>query len=369
MAAAVCGVNTSSQRRKRPAAYLLPALPPPSLRRKESLATFAFPSEPPTSESRPFSCYDCYIPCSESCRFPATPDDYTYPPPPTEVLLTFGAVMSQEHPDVVPLLPPKDPSSPKPTLVLDLDETLVHCATEGLEGADFSFRVTLGDVTYDVYAKKRPHCDAFLRWAASAFEVIVFTASHQAYADVVLDVLDPTRTLIAHRLYRESCVLSKGTFVKHLGVLGRDLATTLIVDNTPQAFATHPDNGVPILSWVGCGNDAEFPRLVPFLAAAAIAADVRDVVRSRFGLAAVAADVFQLVCGGAGGTAGTPQTGSEGETSLSGSDATLGVSVGTVGDGQEEGDGEPEGGMGPEGDGGMGKDSDAPAAARDGGRY
>jgi len=34
----------------------------------------------------------------------------------------------------------------------------------------------------------------------------VFTASHQSYADVVLDYLDPNHDLIQYRLYRESCI-------------------------------------------------------------------------------------------------------------------------------------------------------------------
>ena len=34
------------------------------------------------------------------------------------------------------------------------------------------------------------------------FEIIVFTASHSCYADVILDYLDPDKCLISHRFYR-----------------------------------------------------------------------------------------------------------------------------------------------------------------------
>ena len=51
----------------------------------------------------------------------------------------------------------------------------------------------------------RPHAQDILKALAANFEVIIFTASHSCYANVVLDYLDPTKTLIQHRLYREHC--------------------------------------------------------------------------------------------------------------------------------------------------------------------
>ena len=38
------------------------------------------------------------------------------------------------------------------------------------------------------------------------FELIIFTASFGFYANVILDVLDPTHQLIHHRVFREHCV-------------------------------------------------------------------------------------------------------------------------------------------------------------------
>jgi HD-GYP domain-containing protein (c-di-GMP phosphodiesterase class II) len=48
------------------------------------------------------------------------------------------------------LLPPKPKKSPRMTLVLDLDETLVHCSTENLAGAELTFPVIYGGREYQV---------------------------------------------------------------------------------------------------------------------------------------------------------------------------------------------------------------------------
>ena len=84
----------------------------------------------------------------------------------------------------------------------------------------------------------RPFVRKCLERANEDFEVIVFTASHRCYADVVLDHIDPTGELIHHRLYRESCVLMEGIYIKDLRILdNRDLKDIVIVDNAAYSFA------------------------------------------------------------------------------------------------------------------------------------
>ena len=48
----------------------------------------------------------------------------------------------------------------------------------------------------------RPHAMEFLQNLSKYFEIIIFTASHQYYADPILNALDPTGTLFSYRLYR-----------------------------------------------------------------------------------------------------------------------------------------------------------------------
>ena len=135
----------------------------------------------------------------------------------------------------VPLLCPT-PSKPF-TLVLDLDETLVHCDKQTLE------------------VLIRPFCRDFLKRMSASFELVVFTSATQSYADWVLDRLDRD-SLLSTRLYRQHLSPCDPVGVKNLAKLGRDLSKTIIVDNSPQSFALQKENGVLIPSWLGAKKDS-----------------------------------------------------------------------------------------------------------------
>lgn len=182
------------------------------------------------------------------------------------------------------LLPRQTRRCKKKTLVLDLDETLVHSTLDGECVPDFTFSVSMGTICHMVAVRKRPHLDRFLERVSKLFEVVVFTASQQIYAEQLLDIIDPGRKLIRHRVYRDSCVLWEGNYLKDLTVLGRDLAHTLIIDNSPQAFGFQLENGVPIESWYDDENDVELLKMIPFLERVAVAEDVRPVIAGEFGL-------------------------------------------------------------------------------------
>jgi len=97
-----------------------------------------------------------------------------------------------------------------------------------------------------------------------------------------LDLLDPEKKFIRHRLFREACVPVQGIYIKDLQVLGRDLNKTVLVDNSPHAYGFQIDNGIPIESWFDDDNDTELLKLVGFLRQLVNVDDVRPIVHEHF---------------------------------------------------------------------------------------
>eukprot|EP01133_Synstelium_polycarpum_P006910 gene6910-8034_t len=165
----------------------------------------------------------------------------------------------------------------KKCLVLDLDETLVHSSFKPVSNADFIVPVEIEDQVHQVYVVKRPGVDEFMKAVGQHFEIVVFTASLAKYADPVLDLLDIHR-VVHYRLFREACHNHKGNYVKDLSRLGRDLKSTIILDNSPTSYLFHPENAIPIDSWFDDETDRELLDLIPLLEDMTRVDDVRLVL-------------------------------------------------------------------------------------------
>ena len=177
------------------------------------------------------------------------------------------------------LLPPKEKEfENKKTLILDLDETLVHSSFTPFEKNDIVLEVDFEGVIYKIYVLVRPFAKEFLNNVSKYFEVVIFTASIPKYASPLLNILD-TEKNIKHRLYREDCTYINGLFIKDLKRLNRPLKDLIIVDNSPLAYAFNAENGLPIKTWYDNRNDTELNKILPLLIFLSNVKDVRRYIQ------------------------------------------------------------------------------------------
>lgn len=130
----------------------------------------------------------------------------------------------------------------------------------------------------NVSVYKRPGVEAFLRSVGSLFEVVLYTASTQHYANSIIDRIDPARH-IQHRLFRDHCTFYGSVPIKSLSQLGRNLKDVIIVDDMAVAYSKEPANGIPITPWTGDRNDRQLEELLPVLEVLAKAEDVRVLLK------------------------------------------------------------------------------------------
>lgn len=188
-------------------------------------------------------------------------------------------------------LPVKSLETPIYTLVLDLDETLIHFAddVERNELLDqkhmLQYKIArkqiyrVADDGIDQYFHIRPYATKLLSELSKYFEIVIFTAGIKEYADAILDELHCSK-YISHRLYRHHTMMDGDVYIKDLGLIGRDITKTLIVDNTKDNFMYHNRNGIPIHSWYEDQKDSTLNDLTKILASLAEAGpkDIRKAL-------------------------------------------------------------------------------------------
>lgn len=183
------------------------------------------------------------------------------------------------------------------TLILDLDETLIHSLSRGgrmSSGHMVEVKLnspvgvpgsgTIGPqhpILY--YVHKRPHCDEFLRKVCKWYKLVIFTASVQEYADPVIDWLEQERKFFSARYYRQHCTFRNGAYIKDLSSVEPDLSRVCILDNSPMSYIFHEDNAIPIEGWINDPTDNDLLHLIPMLEALQYVTDFRAFLALRRG--------------------------------------------------------------------------------------
>ena len=160
----------------------------------------------------------------------------------------IGSSISNNVTDFPPFLPPINQKY-KYTLVLDMDETLIHYFFTHINGMFFV----------------RPFCFDFLRELNDIYEIITFTAGTKEYADNILNILDIDNNIIKYRLYRQHTTILGMSIYKDLSKLGRDLSRVIIIDNLKENFKMQPNNGIFIKTWTNDINDVQFKDILKIL--------------------------------------------------------------------------------------------------------
>ena len=169
----------------------------------------------------------------------------------------------------VPYIPEKINNKQK-TLVIDLDETLVHSyfEKEPPYNPDISFDIEISGITIHISTLIRPGAYQFLEKLSNIYEIVIFTASLSQYAIPLLNEFDKNN-FCKYKLFREHCYTfdNKGNpgYVKDLSKLNRDLNNIIIIDNNPDCYFLNKENGIPIKTWLNDRNDKELFKLLPYL--------------------------------------------------------------------------------------------------------
>jgi CTD small phosphatase-like protein 2 len=204
----------------------------------------------------------------------------------------------------------------KKILLIDLDETLIH-SDLNLEYLNdkkvkydtiIKFKDTESDFEenyedyYDMRRKKLKHelfneekeykvgvfirkgAKEFLTEVSKYFVVGIFTASVKAYADAVIDYLDPNKNLIQFRLYRNNCInVNDKIFVKDLRIIkGIDIKDIILLDNSIYSFSAQINNGILVNSFFNDKNDIELYNVLGYLLNFLVKAEDVRVVNEQF---------------------------------------------------------------------------------------
>lgn len=179
------------------------------------------------------------------------------------------------------------------TLVLDLDETLIHSHHDGNirtttdrpnTPPDFKLSVNIDGHPVKFCVHKRPHVDYFLDVIGHWYDLVVFTASMEIYGSSVADKLDNNRGILTRRYFRQHCELVAGSYTKNLSFVQPNMSQVFILDNSPAAYRAYPNNAIPIKSWFSDAHDTALLNLLPFLDALRFCHDARSILNRNLHL-------------------------------------------------------------------------------------
>ena len=159
----------------------------------------------------------------------------------------------------------------KQLLFIDLDETLIHSDIYdkkpfNIINYDKILKFKFDNLYYYIGINFRKNLKNFLKKVSKYFNLILFTAAYQEYADVIIDYIDPENIFFKKRFYRESCInLNDNINIKDLNIFNDiDLKHSVILDNNIYSFCNNLKNGILINSFFE-GEDDDLMNIYYYL--------------------------------------------------------------------------------------------------------
>ena len=137
------------------------------------------------------------------------------------------------------VLPEMDKNKYKYSIIIELDETLVHYCEEN----------------DNYFVKVRYGGESFLEYVHKFCEIIILSTSSSEYSDIVIENINKKNNIIEHKIYSEnydSIDLSK---------INRDMDKTFIICHNNNFFNAPEKNIIKLKEFTGDENDKEFVEL------------------------------------------------------------------------------------------------------------
>lgn len=173
---------------------------------------------------------------------------------------------------------------PRPLLILDLDETLIHGSLHEL-GRPADMHVG----PYHVYF--RAGLLEFLARASAQYRLAVWSSASSAYVEqiskrILADLPEPEFVWSRERCTRRiDFNLQEEYFAKDLAKVRRygfDLKRTLILEDEPRKVAKHFGNAIYVRPFLGLNDDGELLDLAAFVEQIAGEANFRSVEKRNW---------------------------------------------------------------------------------------
>jgi RNA polymerase II subunit A small phosphatase-like protein len=174
---------------------------------------------------------------------------------------------------------------PRPLLILDIDETLIHGREEPL-ARPCEFRAG----QYHIY--ERPDLGPFLKSVSELYDLACWSSATRGYLDIVVNTI--TKDLAAPLLFvwdRSRCTrrtdftLQEEYYLKDLQKIkkkGYNLERVLILEDEPRKVNRHFGNAIFVKPYVGALDDDELPKLASYLQSITSTPNFRDLEKRNW---------------------------------------------------------------------------------------